>query len=207
MTQALAPTKPSPAARLAKPVTPTNPLWSQGWYRFAAHVPSPNCDERALGQDIPLLVIHSISLPPGHYAGDAVVQLFCNTLDTGAHPYYAQLQGLKVSAHFYIRRGGELIQFVSTHQRAWHAGVSSFQGVERCNDFSIGIELEGLEGETFEAAQYDTLVAITQALCEAHPLKAVASHQHIAPQRKADPGAGFEWQRLSLSAPALAIYV
>jgi N-acetyl-anhydromuramoyl-L-alanine amidase len=181
-------------------------LWSRGWYRFASKLPSPNFDERSDAQTISLLVIHSISLPPGVYGGDEVAQLFCNTLDVNAHPYFAQLQGLKVSSHFFIRRGGELIQFVSANQRAWHAGASSFKGVERCNDFSVGIELEGLEGEAFDAAQYDTLASLTQALCEAYPLSDVASHQHIAPERKADPGAGFEWQRFAGAAPRLVVH-
>jgi AmpD protein len=177
-----------------------------GQYRFAAQIPSPNFDTRPLEAEVTLLVIHSISLPPGVYGGDQVAQLFTNTLDLNEHPYFRQLEGVKVSAHFFVRRDGQLIQFVSADHCAWHAGVSSFEGVERCNDFSIGIELEGLEGESFEEPQYETLCALAQALAEHYPLKNIASHQYIAPSRKADPGAGFDWRKLARAVPALKIF-
>jgi AmpD protein len=143
-----------------------------------------------------LVVIHSISLPPGIYGGPEIEDLFANRLDFDAHPYFQQIRGLKVSAHFLIRRGGELLQFVSCDQRAWHAGVSHYRGREQCNDDSIGIELEGLEGLGFEAAQYETLVALCAAIGQHYPIEHVAGHEHIAPQRKHDPGQGFDWQLL-----------
>lgn len=143
-----------------------------------------------------LLVVHSISLPPGRYGGPAIEDLFLNRLDWSAHPYFESIRGMQVSAHFVIRRDGELVQFVSCDQRAWHAGVSSWRGRENCNDFSIGVELEGLEGEPFEAAQYDALVALARAIARRYPVAAVAGHEHVAPGRKRDPGEGFEWHRL-----------
>jgi AmpD protein len=143
-----------------------------------------------------LVVIHSISLPPGVYGGPEIEDLFANRLDFDAHPYFQQIRGLKVSAHFLIRRGGELLQFVSCDQRAWHAGVSNYRGREQCNDDSIGIELEGLEGLTFEAAQYETLAALCAAIGQHYPIEHVAGHEHIAPGRKQDPGAGFDWSEL-----------
>jgi AmpD protein len=153
---------------------------------------------------IDLIVLHSISLPPGQYGGPQVVQLFTNQLDWDAHPYFKQIQGLTVSAHFFVRRNGDLLQFVSTHERAWHAGSSTYRGRSNCNDDSIGIELEGLEGELFEAPQYDCLHALCAALLQAYPIAHIAGHEHIAPGRKADPGPGFDWsqlkQRLGLSA-------
>ncbi len=145
---------------------------------------------------IDLVVIHSISLPPGQYGGDEVQRLFTNTLDCDAHPYFNQLRGLQVSAHFYIRRAGELWQFAPLQARAWHAGASSHEGRPNCNDYAIGIELEGLEGHPFEAAQYATLAALCHALAAACPIRAVAGHEHIAPGRKHDPGAAFDWPRL-----------
>jgi AmpD protein len=151
-----------------------------------------------------LLVIHSISLPPGQYGGDQVQQLFCNTLDWDTHPYFQSIRGLQVSAHFYVRRGGELWQFVSCDQRAWHAGASSHQGRGDCNDFSIGIELEGLEGQSFEPPQYEALASLAAAISQAYPIGQVTGHEHIAPGRKHDPGAGFDWPALrrSLGWPA-----
>jgi AmpD protein len=140
-----------------------------------------------------LAVVHSISLPPGHYSGDAVQRLFTNRLDGEAHPYYATLRGLQVSAHFYIRRSGRTVQFVSCEQRAWHAGVSLWRGRENCNDWSVGIELEGLEGGLFEAVQYRQLARLLAALARRYPVAEVVGHEHIAPGRKADPGAGFDW--------------
>jgi len=140
--------------------------------------------------------VHSISLPPGVYGGDEVRRLFTNTLDWDAHPYFQQIRGMQVSAHFFIRRDGALLQFVSCDDRAWHAGRSAWRGREECNDDSVGIELEGLEGETFESAQYEALAALCAALAQHYPIRHVAGHEHIAPGRKNDPGAGFEWARL-----------
>ena len=137
-----------------------------------------------------------MSLPPGEYGGDGIEQLFTNRLDPQAHPYFERLRDLRVSAHFVIRRDGALLQFVSCAKRAWHAGASAWQGRAGCNDFSIGIELEGLEGDTFEAPQYERLAAVLNALVGRYPIRAVAGHEHVAPQRKHDPGAGFDWARL-----------
>lgn len=155
-------------------------------------VPSPNCDARP-APIIDLLVIHSISLPPGIYGGDEVERLFTNRLQVDSHPYFAQLAGLRVSSHFYIRRDGALVQFVPCLQRAWHAGLSSWQGRQRCNDFSIGIELEGVDVLPFEDAQYRALADLTLALREAYPLCGIAGHSDIAPGRKTDPGPAFDW--------------
>ena len=179
-------------------------VWQDGWYRMARRVDSPNFGPRPAQVCIDLVVIHSISLPPGVYGGPEVEQLFTNRLDPSAHPYFEQLRGLEVSAHFFIRRTGEIVQFVSTHERAWHAGVSRYRGREQCNDDSIGIELEGLEGLSFETPQYETLSALCAALAQRYPLAHVAGHEHIAPGRKHDPGAGFDWANLqhSLSWPA-----
>jgi AmpD protein len=146
---------------------------------------------------IDLVVLHSISLPPGEYGGDAIERLFTNRLDWSAHPYFEQIRGLEVSAHFLIRRDGEIVQFVAGDRRAWHAGPSSWRGRSGCNDFSIGIELEGLEGETFDDAQYTALVPLLRALRARYAIAAVAGHEHVAPQRKQDPGAGFDWARLA----------
>lgn len=179
------------------------PLFNQGWYRYARQVPSPNVDDRPAGIAVDLLVIHSISLPPGVYGGGQIAEFFQNRLDFDTHPYFDGLRALRVSSHFLIGRTGALTQFASTEQRAWHAGLSSFEGRERCNDFSIGIELEGLEGEPFEPAQYDTLLSVGAALAQAHPLRAVASHRYIAPSRKADPGAAFDWPVVQRAWPGL----
>jgi AmpD protein len=141
-------------------------------------------------------VLHSISLPPGEYGGDAVQQLFANQLDWDEHPYFQSIRGLTVSSHFYVRRNGELWQFVSCDDRAWHAGVSSWRGRQNCNDDSIGIELEGLEGERFEEVQYETLASLCAAVAQHYAIAHIAGHEHIAPGRKQDPGAGFDWQLL-----------
>jgi AmpD protein len=167
--------------------------WRQGWYRFAHLCASPNFGPRPPDAVVDLLVLHSISLPPGQFGGTAVQQLFTNQLDWNAHPYFKQIEGLQVSAHFFIQRGGELWQFVSCADRAWHAGRSRFAGRDNCNDFSIGIELEGLEGGLFEAAQYETLAALLPALALQYPVRHIAGHEHIAPGRKADPGPGLDW--------------
>lgn len=168
---------------------------ADGWADQALRMPSPNFDQRAEGTEIALLVVHNISLPPGEFGGPHIADLFLNRLDCDAHPYFDQLRSLRVSAHFLIRRDGALVQFVSAHDRAWHAGVSAFCGRERCNDFSIGIELEGTDDLPFEPAQYDTLAALTAALRAAYPLADVMGHEDIAPGRKTDPGPCFDWQR------------
>ena len=171
-------------------------LWNEGWYQFARRQASPNFGPRPAGAQIDLIVIHSISLPPGQYGGNEVQQLFANLLDWNLHPYFKQIEGLQVSAHFYIRRTGELLQFVSTDDRAWHAGASSYRGRDNCNDDAIGIELEGIEGGDFEAAQYETLGSLCPAIAQRYPVHHVAGHEHIAPGRKADPGIGFQWPLL-----------
>jgi N-acetyl-anhydromuramoyl-L-alanine amidase len=160
-------------------------------------VRSPNCGPRPEGEHVSLAIVHSISLPPGAYGGDAVERFFTNRLDASAHPYFAQISALRVSAHFFIRRGGAVVQFVSCDQRAWHAGASQWRGRENCNDWSIGVELEGLEGERFERAQYRALIRLLGALRVRYPLAEVVGHEHVAPGRKADPGARFEWPRLA----------
>jgi len=170
--------------------------WDAGWWRGARRCPSPNFGPRPAGAVVSLVVIHSISLPPGEYGGDAIERLFTNRLDWDAHPYYGQIRGRQVSAHFLIRRDGERVQFVSCADRAWHAGVSSWRGQDNCNDFSIGVELEGLEGETFEAPQYTALVMLLRAVATQWPINAVAGHEHVAPGRKIDPGPGFDWAAL-----------
>jgi AmpD protein len=173
-----------------------DPLWRAGWYRFAHRVDSPNFGPRPAGAEIDLVVVHSISLPPGVYGGDEVRALFTNTLDWDAHPYFQQIRGMQVSAHFFIRRDGALLQFVSCDARAWHAGKSSYRGRANCNDDSVGIELEGLEGERFEPAQYEALAVVCAAIAHHYPIRHVAGHEHIAPGRKNDPGPGFEWPAL-----------
>ncbi|MBS0587808.1 MAG: 1,6-anhydro-N-acetylmuramyl-L-alanine amidase AmpD [Proteobacteria bacterium] len=172
-------------------------LDATGLLDTAKYIASPNYDERPPNTDINLLVIHNISLPPNEFGGDGVIELFTNRIDPLAHPYYQSLQGLKVSVHFFIRRDGTLIQFVPCNQRAWHAGVSNWQGRERCNDFSIGIELEGSDTTPFTDAQYEILIALTRCLCEHYPIQDIAGHSDIAPGRKTDPGPWFEWRRLS----------
>jgi AmpD protein len=175
---------------------PETGLWQDGWYRFARARRSPNRGARPEGAQIDLIVLHSISLPPGRYGGDAVQQLFMNQLDWAADPYFQTIRGLEVSSHFFVRRDGALWQFVSCDERAWHAGASHWRGRGNCNDDSIGIELEGLEGERFEDAQYETLADLCVAIAQAYPVAHVAGHEHIAPGRKQDPGTGFAWQRL-----------
>lgn len=170
--------------------------WDGGWWRPARRLDSPNFGPRPAGAQIDLVVLHSISLPPGDYGGDAVQALFTNRLDWDAHPYFQQIRGLEVSAHFYVRRDGTPWQFVSADARAWHAGASAWRGRANCNDDSVGIELEGLEGERFEPAQYATLARLLPALAARYPIAHVAGHEHIAPGRKQDPGAGFDWARL-----------
>lgn len=171
--------------------------WDGGWWRAARRVDSPNHGPRPAGVAPTLIVLHSISLPPGVYGGDAIERLFTNRLDPDAHPGFAQTRGLEVSAHFVIRRGGRIEQYVDCRRRAWHAGRSSWRGVDNCNDHSIGIELEGLEGLTFEPAQYAALQRLIRRLAGRYPIGEVVGHEHVAPGRKLDPGPGFEWRRLA----------
>jgi AmpD protein len=175
---------------------PRRAVWHEGWWAGATPQPSPNHGPRPAGAEVTLVVLHSISLPPGEYRGDAVRRLFTNTLDWDAHPYYQGIRGLQVSSHFFVRRSGRVQQFVSCDRRAWHAGASQWRGRDGCNDYSIGIELEGLEGERFEAAQYRALAPLLDVLAQRHPLQDVAGHEHVAPGRKHDPGPGFDWQHL-----------
>ena len=177
-------------------VRSTTDEWNGGWLRRAIRLDSPNFGPRPEQACIDLGVVHSISQPPGQYGGNAVQALFTNRLDWNAHPYYQQICGLEVSSHFYIRRDGELWQFVSCDDRAWHAGRSHYRGRDNCNDDSIGIELEGLEGETFEPAQYTALAALCQTLARRYPIAHVAGHEHVAPGRKQDPCPAFDWPRL-----------
>ena len=168
---------------------------TNGWVSGLRHIATPNCDRRPPDTTIDMLVIHNISLPPGEFGGSAIAQLFTNTLDLAAHPYYAQLKDLKVSAHFLIRRNGEIMQFVPCIKRAWHAGVSSWQERTACNDFSIGVEMEGSDHVPFSDPQYTALIKLTQRLKCAYPIRYVVGHSDIAPGRKTDPGQYFDWTR------------
>lgn len=179
-------------------------IGQDGWCSALPHPACTNFDARPDDTEISLLVIHNISLPPGEFGGGYIEALFANTLDCDAHPYFDQLRGLRVSSHFLIRRDGSALQFVSTLDRAWHAGLSEFKGRQRCNDFSIGIELEGSDHEIFCDAQYQTLAVLTHSLALRHPLTDVIGHQHIAPDRKTDPGPFFDWRRFSAEFSALA---
>ncbi len=175
---------------------PAAALWQAGWYRYARQLESPNFGPRPRQSLVDLIVLHSISLPPGDYGNDNVQRLFTNQLDWDAHPYFQGIRGLEVSAHFFISRTGQLWQFVSCDDRAWHAGQSSYRGRGNCNDDSVGIELEGLEGNVFEEPQYETLSVLCSALMQQYPVAHIAGHQHIAPGRKEDPGPGFDWSLL-----------
>ena len=167
----------------------------QGWFTGVRRLPSPNCDARPAGNPNSLLIIHSISLPQERFEGDAVARFFVNTLNFDEHPYYEQLRGVRVSSHFFIRRNGELIQFVSCQRRAWHAGVSLWRGKSRCNDFSIGIELEGSDSVPFTDVQYKKLLYLTRRLLRAYPISEIVGHADVAPERKTDPGPCFDWAR------------
>ncbi|MCM2307243.1 MAG: 1,6-anhydro-N-acetylmuramyl-L-alanine amidase AmpD [Sulfuritalea sp.] len=166
------------------------------WWPQARRVPSPNCDERPPHASIDLIVIHAISLPPEEFGGQGIIQLFTNTLDPQEHAYYSEIQHLRVSAHFLVRRDGELIQFVPCSRRAWHAGVSTWRGRENCNDFSIGIELEGCDRLPFEDVQYRVLNRLLAQLHDRYGVDAVVGHSDIAPGRKTDPGPCFDWHRV-----------
>lgn len=170
-------------------------IGEDGWCSHVTRHASPNYDARPAALAIDLLVIHNISLPPGQYATGCVTDLFLNTLDCDAHPYFDQLRGLQVSSHFLILRTGEILQFVSTLDRAWHAGVSTFAGKQGCNAFSIGIELEGTDTEPFTDAQYGALSRLTAAIRQRHPVANIVGHEDIAPGRKTDPGPCFDWSR------------
>lgn len=172
-----------------------------GWLPGVRRIPSPNHDARPPGESVTLAVVHGISLPPGEFGGDGIERLFTNTLDPQAHPYYATLAALRVSAHFLVRRTGDVVQFVPCSQRAWHAGVSSWRGRERCNDFSIGIELEGTDLLPYTDAQYASLGRLLRTLARRHPLRDVAGHSDVAPGRKTDPGEAFDWTRLMRMLP------
>lgn len=172
------------------------PGFCDGWLQGVRQEPSPNFDARPVGEVPVLLVIHAISLPPRKFGSDDILAFFQNRLDVARHPFYAEIRELRVSAHFLIRRDGELIQFVSCDDRAWHAGASSWRGRERCNDFSIGIELEGCDEMPFEEAQYIALDQLVALLVAQYPLVAVTGHADIAPGRKTDPGPLFDWGRL-----------
>lgn len=171
-------------------------VWQDGWLLTAQRCESPNYGPRPNGSLIDLVVLHSISLPPGEFGGPEVLELFTNQLDWDAHPYFQQIRGLQVSTHFFVRRDGQVWQMVSCDGRAWHAGASQYRGRSNCNDDSIGIELEGLEGQTFEAAQYTALQQLLAAIAARYPIAHIAGHEHIAPGRKQDPGSGFDWRRL-----------
>lgn len=179
-------------------------LWlADGWLAAADRRPSPNFGTRPAGAEVSLIVIHNISLPPGEFAGDWVEDFFLNRLDAAVHPYFAEISGLQVSAHFYLRRDGRIIQFVAGDQRAWHAGTSCWQGRANCNDFSIGIELEGCDEQPFSVAQYAALWPLLDALRQRYPITAIAGHSDIAPGRKTDPGPHFDWAAVAARYPAL----
>ncbi|NEH18380.1 1,6-anhydro-N-acetylmuramyl-L-alanine amidase AmpD [Pantoea agglomerans] len=167
----------------------------QGWLTCVRHVPSPHCNERPDNEAPSLLVIHNISLPPGEFGGPWIDKLFTGTLPPDAHPYFADIAALKVAAHCLIRRDGEIVQYVPFDKRAWHAGISQFEGRENCNDFSIGIELEGIDSEPYSEAQYRALQQVTQLLLQHYPLTParITGHSDIAPVRKTDPGPAFDW--------------
>jgi AmpD protein len=170
-------------------------ITGEGLIEGVRYVASPNCDERPDGCKVELLVIHHISLPPGAFGGPGIIELFTNRLDPAGHPSYAPIAGSQVSAHFLIRRNGELLQFVPCARRAWHAGESSWKGRTRCNDFSIGVELEGTGEAPFTAAQYRRLAELTLTLKQRYPIRDIAGHSDVAPGRKSDPGPRFEWAR------------
>lgn len=184
------PARPTPARRSLS-------IDAAGIARAATQIPSPNCDERPAHCPITLVVIHGISLPPGEFGGDAIARLFINRLPAAEHPGYAAIAKLRVSAHFVIRRDGELIQFVACGKRAWHAGESSWRGRAHCNDYAIGIELEGTDTLAYAPAQYRVLAQLLRALRRRYPIADVTGHSDIAPGRKTDPGPAFDWAHLA----------
>jgi AmpD protein len=184
--------------QMTKKNNPIFKLDAHGVVTNAEQVPSPNCDDRPHSCKTNMVVIHNISLPPSAYGGNGIIELFTNTLDPCEHPYYAEIYEAKVSSHFLIRRDGALLQFVPCTKRAWHAGVSKWQGRERCNDFSVGVELEGSDFEAFEDVQYETLNALLASLKELYPIEYIVGHSDIAPGRKTDPGPFFDWAKVTL---------
>jgi AmpD protein len=178
------------------PADPVGKIDAAGWATGALRLTSPNHDPRPAAAGIRLIVIHAISLPPGEFGGAAVPQFFLNQLDARAHPYFAGIAARRVSAHFFIRRDGALLQFVACGERAWHAGISCWRGQTRCNDFSIGIELEGDDLTAYTAAQYSVLTALIAQLRARYPIEEIVGHADIAPGRKTDPGPHFDWQRI-----------
>ena len=167
-----------------------------GWLAGARPQPTDNADQRPQGEPISLLVLHNISLPPGEFGGESIEAFFCNRLDCSSHPWFERLRDLRVSAHLLIRRDGEVVQFVPFQDRAWHAGRSTFEGKPECNDYSIGIELEGTDDEPYTTEQYRCLIEVTRSLMTAYPLitpDRIVGHEHVAPERKTDPGAAFDW--------------
>lgn len=170
---------------------------ADGWVPAARRVPSPNFDARPDGMPVDLVVLHNISLPPGQFGSGDIEAFFQNRLDPDKHPFFATIHQVQVSAHFLVTRCGELVQFVPCTQRAWHAGQSEFFGRARCNDFSIGIEIEGTDDVPFTAAQYNTTAALVRALRAVYPVQAIAGHSDIAPGRKTDPGPHFDWDRFA----------
>jgi AmpD protein len=171
-------------------------LDADGLLPGATFIASPNCDERPANEPVRLLVLHAISLPPGEFGGDGVEHLFTNRLNPALHPFYENIHGLRVSAHFFIRRDGRVVQFVPTGLRAWHAGASHWRDRVRCNDFSLGIELEGCDDRPFADIQYVRLARLIRILRHAYPIEEVVGHADIAPGRKTDPGPFFDWPRL-----------
>lgn len=178
-----------------------------GWLKEARRLPSPNFGERPSGSEISLVVVHNISLPPGEFGGDWVEAFFLNQLVPGAHPYFAEIAAMQVSAHFYVRRDGRIVQFVDCDKRAWHAGRSNWKGRDNCNDYSIGIELEGDDMQAFEPAQYRALWQLLAALRQRYPITGIAGHSDIAPGRKTDPGPHFDWQAVHEHFPMLVLPV
>ncbi|OAM29074.1 MULTISPECIES: 1,6-anhydro-N-acetylmuramyl-L-alanine amidase AmpD [Eikenella] len=181
-----------------------NPSWQQGWWQGAERCPSPNFSPRPPGEAVSLVVLHNISLPPFQYGSGAIRDLFANRINPQAHPFFPQLVDLRVSSHFLIERSGRVVQFVSGHDAAHHAGVSSYQGRSGCNAFSLGIELEGCDFEPFTEAQYQALIPLLHSMTANYPIAAITGHQHIAPGRKSDPGHFFDWPRLAAAGLPLA---
>jgi len=181
--------------------------WEGGWLRAAQRCPSPNFGPRPTGATPVLAVLHSISLPPGRYGGPAIARFFTNRLGAAGHPFFAQIAGLQVSAHFLVRRDGRILQFVDVAERAWHAGASCWRGLANRNDDSVGIEIEGLEGRPFTAAQYHAVAGLLRQLVRRWPLAEVVGHEHIAPLRKRDPGPGWRWRRLAQRLQGLPLAV
>ncbi len=186
-------------------VTPAMPWLENGWLSTVDRRESPNFGDRPPGAEVSLIVIHNISLPPGQFGGEWVEDFFLNRLDPAVHPYFSEISGLEVSAHFYIRRDGRIVQFVGADQRAWHAGRSQWCGRDNCNDFSIGIELEGDDVQPFCPAQYAALWPLLDALRSRYPIAAIAGHSDIAPGRKTDPGPHFDWATLAARCPGLVL--